>query len=39
MAILINWRGLLGKYVLIWFTEAPKKIWCFYPLCNNITKN
>ena len=21
----MNWRGLLGKYVIIWFTEAPEK--------------
>ena len=25
----MNWRGLLGKYVLIWFTEAPKKFGAF----------
>ena len=39
MAILMNYKGLLGKCVLIELTEAPLKIWCFHPLCNNITKN
>ena len=39
MPILMNWKGLLGKTVLIELTEAPQRIWCFYPLCNNITKN
>jgi len=29
MAILMNWGRLLGKYVLIWFTEAPTKFGAF----------